>query len=56
MVVGAAGGVVGGVLLIVAVIATGNTFGQRCAEKAKWGTPQWHQCVQDLSEGKKETS
>lgn len=45
-------GAITAVILTIGVFATGSTFGQRCATITHQGSPEWHQCVQDLSEGK----
>lgn len=47
-------GAIGAAGLIIAMFVTGSTFGQRCAKLTQKGSPEWQQCVQDLSQGKKE--
>lgn len=42
------------VALFLAVIATGQTFGQRCAKMHEKGTEQYQECVSELANGKKE--
>lgn len=38
-------------ILTLIVLATGQTFGQRCAKKYDKHTTEWCDCVQRLSEG-----
>lgn len=47
-------GAVTAVVLIIGVVATGSTFGQRCAKVFPKDSPEWHQCIKDLAAGKKE--
>jgi hypothetical protein len=47
-------GAIAAVILIIGVVATGSTFGQRCAKVAPKDSPEWHQCIKDLTAGKKE--
>jgi len=46
---GAVGGVVMAVCIVVLVLSTGATFGQRCEAKgfAKW-SDEWDQCIDRL--------
>ncbi len=45
--------VIGSVLLISAVFATGQTFGQRCSVHFESKSEQWNDCVKTLSKGGK---
>lgn len=45
-------GFLGFLMLITAVVLSGQTFGQRAAETYEWGTPEWKEEVQRLSDGK----
>lgn len=38
-------------LLVIVVVATGQTFGQRCAEVFEKGSNEWTQRVSDLKRG-----
>lgn len=44
-------GLTAALILIVAVFVSGQTFGQRAAQKYLWGTPEWEQEVERLSSG-----
>ena len=46
-------GLIIGVLVIALVIITGQTFGQRCAEKYEVDSPEWCDCVDSLATGRK---
>lgn len=39
------------VFLIAAVVAGGQTFGQRCAELSERRSVEWQQCVDRLAKG-----
>lgn len=47
------GGAVLFAALLVVVIMTGQTFGQRCTVNFTPSTPQWDTCVRDLAFGRK---
>lgn len=47
-------GAVTAVVLIIGVVTTGSTFGQRCVKIFPKDSPEWHQCIKDLAAGKKE--
>lgn len=48
---GMAWGGVLGVVLVAAIFADGQTFGQRCAVEYEKGTADWAACVHRLSQG-----
>lgn len=48
---GAIIGVLLGIALFIFVLATGQTFGQRCEKRAAWGTQAWKACVHNLATG-----
>lgn len=39
-------------VMVVAVFATGSTFGQRCAESYTPGSADWNTCVTELVGGR----
>ncbi len=41
------------ITLIILVFATGQTFGQRCAELYDIDSPEWCDCVDSLATGRK---
>lgn len=45
-------GVIGGLLTIALMFATGQTFGQRCAKVYPENTPEWIDCVQRFAAGR----
>lgn len=49
---GAAAGVVGALVLIVAVVAGGQTFGQLCKKKFSKNEVEYSQCVKEMATGK----
>lgn len=49
---GSIAGAVLAVVLIISVVATGNTFGQLCANEYSKGSLEWRKCVSDMSKGK----
>ena len=50
--VGFIGGAVISAMIIIFVISTGQTFGQRCVSAGNIkGSPEWLECVQRLSKG-----
>lgn len=50
---GSIAGVVIGVILIIAIVASGQTFGAKCAEQHPSGGEAWKLCVHDMAKGKK---
>ena len=48
---GAVLGIILAVVIIIAVIMTGNTFGQRCAKVYTEDTQAWNECIARLSKG-----
>ena len=42
-------GLIGAAIIIALVLATGQTFGQRCAVEHEWGSPDWDDCVTRLA-------
>ena len=49
--IGAIGGVLAFIILLAAVIATGNTFGQRCAKVYPVKSPEWEACIERIRKG-----
>jgi len=44
-------GLLVGIVIILFVFATGQTFGQRCAEVYNKNTTEWCDCVERLHQG-----
>ena len=42
-------GLIIGILFILIMLVTGQTFGQRCAKLYKENSVEWHDCVDSLS-------
>jgi hypothetical protein len=49
---GFATGVIGSIVLVLAIHLAGANFGGQCAKQFEWGTPEHKECVHRLATGK----